>query len=105
MDQPTLGEEAVIQGWWIGGVQQMLIDASHWRRAQITADDIGPSDDQSGARPGWIRVRGQDFCPLTYKSFNYGDAAYTDDAGHWISVSGWERFVRDDPLRLRSVRW
>jgi hypothetical protein len=81
---PEVGGECVVQWWWIGGIQQMLLDAPGWHRAP----HIGH----------W-------FCPLTYKNLEDGDPAYTDGRGNWISELGWERFVRDDQLRLRSWNW
>ena len=80
-DPPAAGDEFRIQWWWIPGTQQMLLDALEWRRDTVTEH--------------W-------FCPLTYKNLDQGDEAYTDGSGHWISVSGWELFVRDDRLRLRT---
>ena len=78
--EPTVGDECVIQWWWIPGTQQILRDA-----------------------PGWTprTVEEHWFCPLTYENLEVGEVAYTDGRGHWISVSGWEKFVRDDVLRLR----
>jgi hypothetical protein len=79
---PPVGGEFRVQWWWIGGVQQMLIDTPKRRRAIVTSH--------------W-------FCPLTYENLDDGNEAYTDDQGHWISVRGWEEFVRDDRLRLRTT--
>jgi hypothetical protein len=79
-DPPAAGEEFRIQWWWIPGTQQMLLDAPEWRRGTVTEHG---------------------FCPLTYENLDAGDEAYTDDRGNWISVTGWEQFVRDDGLRLR----
>lgn len=81
-DVPPSGSEYRIQWWWIDGTQQMLLDAQEWRRDTVTEH--------------W-------FCPLTYENLDHGDEAYSDGRGNWISVSGWEMFVRDDRLRLRSA--
>ena len=78
---PLTGTLYVIQWWWAPGTREMLIAAPSWRRAAVTDH--------------W-------FCPLTYDNLDEGDEAYTDDRGNWISVRGWERFVRDDDLHLRG---
>ena len=80
-DVPANGSERTVQWWWIDGTQQMLVDAPEWRQDRVTEHG---------------------FCPLTFENLDVGDEAYTDGSGNWISVTGWERFVRDDLLRLQS---
>jgi hypothetical protein len=42
-------------------------------------------------------------CLLTWADINPGDDAYVSDAG-WITVDAYERFIRDDLLRVRAAR-
>lgn len=83
-DPPPVGSELVVQWWWIPGTQEMLEETSEWRPTVVTAH--------------W-------YCPLTYESLDEGDDAYINDDGTSISVRGWQEFVRDDRLRLKTVRW
>jgi hypothetical protein len=83
-EAPRVGESADLTVWWIPGAWPMLRDATGWRQAVISEDD---------------------FCLLTYDTLEEGVVASTDDDGHWISVSAWETYVRDDLLRLRTVAW
>ncbi len=83
-DPPPAGSELIVQWWWVPGTQQMLEETSSWERNVVPAR--------------W-------YCPLTYERLDDGDDAYANDAGAWISVRGWELFVRDDRLRLKTVRW
>ena len=79
---PPEGRQYLVQWWWTPGTRQMLLDAPEWRRGTVDHH--------------W-------YCPLTYQSLDQGEDAYTDGLGNWISVSGWEKFVRDDRLRLGTA--
>ncbi len=53
----------------------------------------------------WHRQRfdegDHDHCLLTWETIRSGDEAYRSDRGEWISSAAYERFVRDDVLRIR----
>jgi hypothetical protein len=51
---------------------------------------------QSYDRPG-----DHDHCLFTWATIGPGDVAYHSDDG-WVSVDAYDRFIRDDALRLRS---
>lgn len=47
------------------------------------------------------RAGDHDHCLLTWATIGPGDVAYHSDDG-WISVDAYDRFIRDDALRLRN---
>jgi hypothetical protein len=47
-----------------------------------------------------------DFCPMTYKNIGADEAereGYLSD-GVWISVDAYDKYIRDDFLRVRQAR-
>jgi hypothetical protein len=45
---------------------------------------------------------GHDHCLLTWETIARGDTAYRSSRGNWVTVGAYERYIRDDVLRLRA---
>ena len=42
-------------------------------------------------------------CAVTWETIRRGDRAYRSGAGEWMSIDAFERYVRNDSLRLRKA--
>jgi hypothetical protein len=82
---PQPGAHFVFRSWWT--VDQLAVAADtalEWRRERYAEED-------------------HEHCLLTWAMIAPGDEAYRSTAG-WLSTVAYERFVRDDILRLREPR-
>jgi hypothetical protein len=81
---PAPGGPYALYGWWTPDQLKAAQDASlTWHQRHYDCAD-------------------HDHCLLTWATINAGDAAYQSDVG-WISVEAYERFIREDALRLRGA--
>jgi hypothetical protein len=81
----------VLEGWWMPDGFALVADTSRvWIRASY------PGDHESA-----FPALGPHFCFLTYEQLVPGEPAYTDGRGAWVSVSGYEKYIAGDLLRLR----
>jgi hypothetical protein len=48
-EAPRVGESADLTVWWIPGAWPMLRDATGWRQAVISEDDVGPDPARASA--------------------------------------------------------
>jgi hypothetical protein len=81
---PEEGAQLVLRAWWLPSAWDAVADRSRvWKLQTFTEGD-------------------HDHCLLTWETIYPGDDAYRSDAGEWMSVEAYERFVRDDILRVHS---
>jgi hypothetical protein len=88
---PHTGEAFFLRHWWQPEAVELARDVTRiWTRA------LYPQGDDC------------DFCPLTWKRFSADprDIGYEREGyrsgGAWVSVEGYERYIRDDRLRMRA---
>jgi hypothetical protein len=85
---PVFDHEYLFQLWWTPDAMDLVTDMSRvWRRSQY------PEGDKC------------DWCPLTYKDFGQDREreGYFSD-GVWITVAAYNKYIRDDFLRVRHLR-
>jgi hypothetical protein len=80
---PGIGERLVFRPWWDPRQLAIAADRSlEWRQERFASGD-------------------HEHCLLTWATIWPGDKAYRSTAG-WLSTGAYERFIRDDRLRLRE---
>lgn len=80
----------------VGGPYRMY---SWWNRAEYEA----ASDPTLWRRATWDKPGDHTHCLLTFEEINDGDEGYVvDPGGAWITTDAYEKYVRDDVLRLRG---
>jgi hypothetical protein len=80
---PAPGGPHSFFSWWTPEQLEAACDRSlEWRAVQYYESDHGR-------------------CYLTWKEFQPGDPVFMSDAG-WITIDAYERYIRDDVLRLRT---
>ncbi|HMJ00746.1 MAG TPA: hypothetical protein VK488_12990 [Gaiellaceae bacterium] len=80
---PQAGERFVFRPWWTPGQLAIAADRTlDWRREQYAKGD-------------------HEHCLLTWETILPGATAYHSTAG-WLATAAYERFIRDDLLRLRE---
>jgi hypothetical protein len=81
---PAPGGPHSFFAWWTPQQLEAAVDpALEWRSVQFYESDPA-------------------HCCLTWKEIQPGEPAYVSDAG-WITVRAYERYIRDDVLRLRTA--
>jgi hypothetical protein len=81
---PPIGGPHSFFAWWTPEQLAAAIDPSlEWQPVQYYESDHG-------------------HCRLTWKEIEPGDPVYVSDAG-WITVEAYERYIRDDVLRVRAA--
>ena len=89
--EPVVGREYTLQSWWSQGALDLVTDMNRvWTR-----EAYPPGGDDCV------------YCPLTYSWFGRGESDDSVMEGYrsrdvWITVDAYERFIRDDLLRIRS---
>jgi hypothetical protein len=87
LESPVLerGSRFVLRSWWLPTAWDAVTDPQRvWNRERFDGDD--------------------EFCLLTWEEIRPGDEAFRSNLGEWISEEGYNRFIRDDVLRLRAPR-
>jgi hypothetical protein len=90
--QPLVGREYILQSWWLPGTLELVMALDRvWTREQYPPD----RDDC-------------EYCPLTWRWFGRGESKDSVMEGYhsgdvWITVAAYERFIRDDALRIRAT--
>ena len=82
---PSAGSRFILRSWWTpSALDAVTAPDGTWREAQFEGDD-------------------HTHCIVTWATIWGGERAYRSEAGEWMSVRAFERFVRDDLLRLREA--
>jgi hypothetical protein len=85
-----VGRKYGFQQWWTPEALALVTDLTrHWQRA--TYPDNG---DHDHCPLSWIEISAQPGEGVEHVGYRSGD--------DWISVGAYERFIRDDHLRVRS---
>ena len=82
---PSAGARLILRSWWSPlSLEAVTAPDGTWQEAQFEGDDHA-------------------HCIVSWEEIRRGDRAYRSEAGEWMSVSAFERFVRDDVLCLRET--
>jgi hypothetical protein len=87
LESPVLeaGSRFILRSWWLPTAWEAVTDPHRvWNRERFDGND--------------------EFCLLTWNDIRPGEAAFRSNLGEWISEEGYNRFIRDDVLRIRSAK-
>jgi hypothetical protein len=82
---PESGDQVILRPWWTPDAWNAATDPQrNWQRRIYDESD-------------------HDHCLLTWQTISVGEEAYRSELGEWVSADAYERFIRNDVLRLRDA--